>query len=397
MTSPSSPLPSRRSRTGPAAPAPSREVARGAREVLLTPGPVSLDDEVLEALAQPVRVHYGDDWARLLARVRAGLAAIFRTQGRVFLLYGPGTAALEMAIGSVLAPGDELLVPVNGRFAERIAEVASRLRLEVRTTTTPAGRPLDPQALADALRRYKRTRAVALVHHETMLGLVNPLEELCAAAREREALVVVDAVSSLGGVDLRMDAWGIDLCVSVANKCLAAPIGVAPLAASPRAWRAVTDGRRKSAGWYLNLETWHREEELRPWHPHPTTMPTSIVEALDVAVSRILALGLDAWQARHAAAARRVRDGLRALGFELLVDDAAASPVTTAVLVLPRMDVDRYIAWLRSAHGLRVAPGLGDLAGKIFRVGHMGRAAEPGIVDAYLAATAEYVEEQGLG
>lgn len=366
------------------------------RETLLIPGPVSVTDEVLAALSRPIRPHYGSDWASFYRRVAARVAKVFQTEQHVLLLFGPGMAALEMAIASTLAPGDHILIPTNGMFGDRLVEVARAAGLEVHTVRPPLAHPVDPEAVEEALREHPEVRAVGMVHHETIFGLLNPLREVCALAREHGALTVVDAVSSLGGIELRVDEWGIDLCASVANKCLGAPVGVAPLAVSRRALEAVEDGRPKSAGWYLNLKTWrHYEEDWGAWHPHPTTMPTSVIEALEVAVESILAEGLDAYQARQAEAARRVRSGLRELGFEMLVPDEVASPVTTAVVAKPGMDVDHYLEWLRRRK-LRVSGGIGELAGKIFRVGHMARAAESEVVDAYLEATSDYLEEAGL-
>jgi alanine-glyoxylate transaminase/serine-glyoxylate transaminase/serine-pyruvate transaminase len=189
-----------------------------------------------------------------------------------------------------------------------------------------------------------------------------------------------------------MDEWGIDLCAGTGNKALGAPAGIAPIAVGPRAWEAVDDGRPKLAGWYLNLATWRRYgEEWGAWHPSPTTMPTNVMVALAAAVDEVMARGLEAHRARFAQAAARVREGLGELGFEMVVPEAAASPVTTAVWALPGMDVSDYLEWLRRERRMRLGGGLGDLAGRSFRVGHMGRAADPDVVDAYLRATAEYL------
>jgi alanine-glyoxylate transaminase/serine-glyoxylate transaminase/serine-pyruvate transaminase len=165
------------------------------------------------------------------------------------------------------------------------------------------------------------------------------------------------------------------------------------VAVGPRAWEAIDDGRPKAAGWYLNLATWRRfSTQWGSWHPHPTTMPAQALDALAVALEEIVTMGLETHQARLAAASTRVRDGLRELGFELVVADRDASPVTTAAWGLPGMDVDDYLAWLRRERRLRLGGGLGELAGRIFRVGTMGEGARPGVVDAYLSATAEYLE-----
>jgi alanine-glyoxylate transaminase/serine-glyoxylate transaminase/serine-pyruvate transaminase len=362
-------------------------------EVLLIPGPVSLSPEVRAEMGGPARAHYGEDWAERYRRLTATLATIFRTQGEVFCLFGPGTAGLEACLASSLAPGDEILVGVNGLFGERLAAVAHAVGLQVHVVRADDCRPVQPEAVERAIRDHPRARALAMVHHETSLGLLNPIADLCPLANEHGLLTIVDAVSSLGGVRLEMDAWKVDLCVGVSNKCLGGPIGLAPVAVGPRAWEAIDDGRPKAAGWYLNLATWRRfSTQWGSWHPHPTTMPAQALDALAVALEEIVTMGLETHQARLAAASTRVRDGLRELGFELVVADRDASPVTTAAWGLPGMDVDDYLAWLRRERRLRLGGGLGELAGRIFRVGTMGEGARPGVVDAYLSATAEYLE-----
>jgi alanine-glyoxylate transaminase/serine-glyoxylate transaminase/serine-pyruvate transaminase len=277
-----------------------------------------------------------------------------------------------------------------------VAELSRAIGLSVHELRPDGYRPIAPEAVERELRRHPQTRAVALVHHETDLGLVNPAREISEVASEHGALVVLDAISSLGGIELEMDAWRIDLCVAVGNKVLGAPVGVTPVAVGSRAWDAVADGRRKAAGWYLNLRTWRSYvERMGDWHPHPTTMPTNVMVALETALDQFLAEGQEARMKRQASAAARVREGLGELGFQMLVDDDAASPVCTAVLGLPGMDVRHFIRWLLEQRGLHISGGLGPLMGRIFRVGHMGAGADPAVVDRFLAATAEYVEQSG--
>ena len=360
--------------------------------VLLTPGPVSVDASVLDALARPVRPHYGASWAQRYASVCRSLAEVFGTRADVMLVFGPGTAALEMAMASALAPDDEIVIPNTGRFARRLIAVAEAIGLDVHTIDVALHQALSRAELEDALERYPGTRAVALVHHETGLGLMNQIEELCRVARDAGALTIVDAVSSLGGVEVAMDSWGIDICAGVANKCLGAPIGVAPLAVSERAWKAVDDGRAKSAGWYLNLATWREASTTRPLHPHPTTMATSVIEGLSTALDRLLEEGVSATFKRHREASARVRSGLRALGFEFVVADSAASPLTTAVYAPAEMNVTDYMSWLEQEHGLLIAGAFDELATKAFRVGHMGVASEMPVVERYLAATQAYLQ-----
>jgi alanine-glyoxylate transaminase/serine-glyoxylate transaminase/serine-pyruvate transaminase len=365
-------------------------------ELLLIPGPVSIDDEILHVLGRPVMAHYGDAWTELYMRTVANLQTVFRTRNEVHLVFGPGQAAIEMAMASVLGPGDKLIAPSNGLFGDRLHMVARAHGMEVVPISPPPREAVSVESVREAFDAHPDARAVAIVHHETSIGVMNPVREIAALARERGALTIVDAVSSAGGTDLDVDGWDIDLCVTTGNKCLGGPIGVAPIAIGPRAVAANQDGRPKGAGWYLNFATWREHAEMwKTWHPHPTTMPTNVIRALDTSVRRILDVGLDEHIRRQRAARDTVRDGLRELGFEMMVADEVASPVTTAVMGLPAMDVHGYMAWLLDEHGMRIGGGLGPWSGKAFRVGHMGRAKEPEIVDRYLKLTAEYLNGHG--
>jgi len=368
------------------------------REFLMIPGPVSVDDDVLEALGRPVRAHYGDGWTRLYNHAAAGMREVFRTEGDVFLLFGSGMAGVEMCRASVLAPGDEVVVGANGLFGERMVDVARANGLQVHTVEAHLAEPVTAAMVRDALEEHPGVRAVCVVHHETSIGVLNEVEAIARAAHDHGALTIVDGISAVGGVPFDMDDWGVDLCVTVANKCIGGPIGVAPVAAGPRALEALRDGRPKAAGWYLNLATWKKyAEELAGWHPHPTTVPTNVIEAFEVALSGLLKEGVEhRWQ-RLARARDRVRESLEEMGFPMLAPIANASPVTTAAYGLPGMDVPDYMTWLLREHHIRIGGGLGPLSGKIFRVGHMGRAAEPEAIDRYLGLTAAYVEEKGLG
>jgi alanine-glyoxylate transaminase / serine-glyoxylate transaminase / serine-pyruvate transaminase len=363
------------------------------REFLMIPGPVSVDDEVLEALGRPVRAHYGDGWTRLYNHAVAGMREVFRTDGEVYLLFGSGMAGVEMCIASVLGPGDEVVIGANGTFGQRMAEVARANGLQVHEVTAEVAQPVTASMIRDELDRHPEARAVCVVHHETSVGVLNDVKAIAALSRERGKLMIVDGISAIGGVPFEMDAWGVDMCVTVANKCIGGPIGVAPVAAGPRALAALQDGRPKAAGWYLNLATWKRyAEELAGWHPHPTTVPTNVIEAFDVALGGLLEEGVESRWRRLARARDRVREGLEEMGFPMLSPLAAASPVTTAAYGTPGMDVGDYMSWLLRDHHIRIGGGLGPLSGKIFRVGHMGRAAEPEAIDRYLRLTAEYLE-----
>ena len=368
------------------------------REFLMIPGPVSVDDDVLEALARPVRAHYGDGWVRLYRHAVDGMRHVFRTDGEVHLVFGSGMAGVEMCIASMLGPGDELIVGSNGLFGQRMADVARANGLEVHQVQAETAQPITASMIREELDQHPKSRAVCVVHHETSAGVLNEVQAIAALSRDRGLLTIVDGISAIGGVPFDMDAWGVDLCVTVANKCIGGPIGVAPVAAGKRAVEVLHDGRPKAAGWYLNLATWKRAaEEMAAWHPHPTTVPTNVIEAFDVALSGLLDEGVENRWRRLARARDRVREGLEEMGFLMLAPLAYASPVTTAAYALPGMELADYMSWLLREHHIRIGGGLGPLSGKIFRVGHMGRAAEPAAVDRYLRLTAEYVDDHNLG
>ncbi len=360
------------------------------RYKLMIPGPVDVEPEVLAAMGQPIPVHYGPEWMEVYRDVVALLRAVFQTQGDVLLMPGPGSAGLDAALGSLLPPEARVLIPTNGFFGERIATIAEANSLEVEQVACEWGKPLD-LAMVETRLRTKKMDGLAVVHHETSTGVLNPLPEIATLARKYGLPFIVDAVSSLGGVDLPVDEWGIDLCISVANKCLAAPPGVALLSVSERAWERI-EANPAHRGWYLDLRTWLQyARDWADWHPYPTTLPTNNILALQVSLRRILEEGLTAFQARHRMAAQRVRDGLRELGFPLMVEEPLAAPIITAVGSYPGRTAEEFAAFLRHEHGILIGGGMGPLRGKMCRVGHMGRAHSEGYIAAFLAGAEEFI------
>ena len=336
------------------------------RRRLLTPGPTAVPPEVLAALAEPVLHHRGPDLKEVFARVRARLREVFRTEHEVLVLTASGTGAFESALVNLLSPGEPVLVLSWGEFGERWAKLAAAYRCNVETLAYEWGET--PRA-EDLERRLAETGAgvVCLVHSETSTGVVADLEPLVAVCREAGALTVVDAISSVGAVPLESDAWGVDVVVTGSQKALMTPPGLGFVSVSDRAWE-------KSAGATLPrfYFDWTRIRASQEKDTTAFTPAVSTVVALDVALGRLLADGLDAAYARHAALGRACRAGVKAMGLDLYSPDDDRSAVLTAVLTPEGVDAIELRLALRDRHGITIAGGHGDLADRLFRIGHIG-------------------------
>ncbi len=359
---------------------------------LFTPGPGDVEEDVLEAMAQPVLRHYGPEWMEIDDETLTLLRQIYQTHNDLFCVPGPASALMDMAIGSLLAGGEKIIVGHNGFFGERLLAIAEDYGLNVVPFPAPLGKPLEPGTLRALLRRHPDARAVALVHHETGTTVLNPLRELAGVANEVGKVLIVDAVSSLGGVELPVDAWNVDVCVATPNKCLEALPGVGFVSVSPRAWELADSHSATGHGWYLNLKTWRKYlREWGTWHPSPVTLPANNILAVRASLRRIVSVGLEAHHAKYARASRIVRTGLTSLGFEMLVPEAYAAPMVTGVKARPEFSVAELSQWLAEQRGIAIGGGLGELSGKIFRVGHLGKAAGDEYLTDFLSAVEEFL------
>jgi len=359
---------------------------------LMIPGPVAVEDDVLEAMSQQVLPHYGQDWLKVYNEAIQGLRQVFGTKGDLFLMAGPGSAGLDAALGSLTRTGDKVLVAHNGFFGRRLVTLARAYGLDMRTVEAPLGQPLDPQAIHHCLADEAEFQALVVVHLETSTGVLNPLPEIAAVGSEFGVPLIVDAVSSLGGVPMRVDEWGVDICVSVINKCLACPPGVAPVTVSERAWAQMERKEGRAHGWYLDLAVWKQyARDWGAWHPYPTSLPTNNILALVVSLRRILAQGLDAHYAQHKRAADRVREALNGWGFRSFAPDAYTSPLLTAMVGPPGVDLEDLRRYLLAEWQVMISGGLEELHGKILRVGHIGKAASDEYVQRLLDGIEAYL------
>jgi alanine-glyoxylate transaminase/serine-glyoxylate transaminase/serine-pyruvate transaminase len=341
--------------------------------LLLGPGPSNPHPRVLAALAQPLLGHLDPAFLALLDEVQAQLRSLFGTENALTLpLSATGSGGMEACFANLLEAGDDAVIGVAGVFGERMCEVARRLGARVERVETEPGTALPARAMADAIARV-RPRLVAFVHAETSTGVLQPVEQIAAAARRRGSLLVLDCVTSLGGLPVTLDAWGVDAAYSATQKCLSCPPGLSPVSFSARARERVRTRRTPVSSWYFDvtlLSGYYGSERVYH-HTAPISMVYGLAEALRVIAEE----GMPARERRHRAAAAALIEQLGALGFSALVAPDVRLPTLTT-LRLPARVLERGEAALRrrllDREGIEVGGGLGKLAGQVWRVGLMG-------------------------
>jgi serine---pyruvate transaminase len=334
------------------------------KRYLFTPGPTPVPPEVLAAIGAPVIHHRSPDFLPVYERVLGRLREVCRTESDVLLFGSSGTGAFESAVANLVTPGEPHLVVSAGSFGERWVAMTTAYGAAVDALRYPWGETPDPDDLRVRLQE-REARAVWLVQSETSTGVVADVQALAAAAREAGALVVVDAVSSLGAVPCETDAWGLDVVVAGSQKALMTPPGLGLAAVSQRALGATGSSPR----FYFD---WERTRKGQETLDAPVTLPVSLVAGLDVALGLLFDEGLEAVFERHIKLGRAARAGVKALGLELFSPDEDRSAVVTAVRAPDGIDSGDVVKGVRDRFGMTIANGQGELKGKIFRLGHIG-------------------------
>jgi aspartate aminotransferase-like enzyme len=347
----------------------SGRVDRYARDVatkryLFTPGPTPVPPEVLAAVGAPVLHHRSPDFLPVYDRVLTGLCEVCRTENDVLLFGSSGTGAFESAVANLVSPGEPHLVVSAGSFGERWVGMTTAFGADVDVLRYAWGETPDADDLRARLAE-RAAKAVWIVHSETSTGVVADVRALAAAAKEAGALVVVDAVSSLGAVPCDTDAWGLDVVVSGSQKALMAPPGLGLVAVSETALGATGSSPR----FYFD---WEKTRKAQQTLDAPFTLPVSLVAGLDVAIRLLLDEGLEASFDRHVRLGRAARAGVKGLGLELFSPDEDRSAVVTAVRAPAGIDSGDVVKGVRDRFGITIANGQGELKGKIFRLGHIG-------------------------
>jgi aspartate aminotransferase-like enzyme len=338
----------------------------GRKRYLFTPGPTPVPPEVLAATAAPVLHHRGPDFKALLAETLERLKLVCRTGNDVLLFTSSGVGAFESAVANLLSPGDRVLAVSQGEFGERWQAMASAYGADVTPLAYAWGETPRADDIEAALAENPAD-VVFVVHSETSTGVVCDLQAIAAAVKPTGALLVVDAVSSLGAVPLETDAWGVDVVVSGSQKALMTPPGLSLATVSAAAWERAE--RSTSPRYFFD---WRRYRSALDAGSTPFTPAVATVAGLHAALGLILEEGLENAFARHAALGRACREGAKAMGLDLFSPDEERSAVVTAILTPEETNAKELVLALRERHGMTVAGGHGDLATRLFRIGHIG-------------------------
>jgi alanine-glyoxylate transaminase/serine-glyoxylate transaminase/serine-pyruvate transaminase len=368
------------------------------RRLLLGPGPSLVHPRVLRALSAPLLGHLDPVFLRVMNDIQASLRTVFGTEHRFTIaISGTGSAGMEASIVNLVEPGDAVVVGINGVFGTRLASVVDRCGGKTIPIEAPWGECIEPEAVEDALVRSSPVKAVAIVHAETSTGAWQPLEDIAALCRRHDALFVVDAVTSLGGLPVDVDRLGIDVCYSATQKCLSCPPGLSPFTMSERAFAAVKGRRTRCQSWYLDMaligEYW--AEGGRVYHHTP---PISMLYGLREGLRLIEEEGLPARYQRHRTNSQALLAGLQELGLMPLPAPGRQLPMLHCVTLPADIPEARIRAQLLSQYGIEIGGGLGPLKGKVWRIGLMGESStEANVLTLLNALEAIFLEGRWLG
>lgn len=352
--------------------------------LLLGPGPSPIDPRILQAFTRPTLGHLDPVFLKLMDDVRGMLKQVFRTQNELtFPVSGTGTAGMEACLVNLIEPGDEVVVCVQGYFGARMADIAGRAGGKISVMDAKWGEGFEP-AQVEPLLKGKNVKVLAIVQAETSTGYHQPVKEFADLAHKHGALIVVDAVTSTGGVPVEVDAWNIDAIYTGTQKCLGGPPGLAPISFSPRAMEKLDRRKTKVQSWYLDMSLVRKYWGADRAYHH--TAPINNIYGLHESLRIVLEEGLEARWKRHQEAHERFAKGAAALGLEFQVREGRRLPQLNAVKIPGGIEDKPARKELLEKHGIEIGGGLGDLAGKVWRIGLMGYGARAEVVDQALSA-----------
>jgi aspartate aminotransferase-like enzyme len=334
--------------------------------------------------------HRGPEFAKILNNVTDKLKQLFQTKNDLFLLTGSGTGGLEAAVVNTMSPGDKVLSVSIGVFGERFAAIAKEFGAEVTPLNFEWGKAADPDAVRKALKADPKIKTVLVTHNETSTGVTNDLAAISSVVKEADKLLVVDAISSLGSIDLPVDKWHCDITVTGSQKGWMVPPGLAMVSISQEGWQANQKAKMPRFYWDFGKAKKYLEIGETPWTP-----VISVFFALEVALDMILKEGMTNVFARHARIAKAARDGVKALGLPIFAEESHTSNTVTSVAAAGGLDIKKMRKILREEHDVVLAGGQRTLDGKIFRIGHLGWVTDADIKEV-LAAIKKVLPQAGF-
>ncbi|MBI4201082.1 MAG: alanine--glyoxylate aminotransferase family protein [Chloroflexi bacterium] len=363
--------------------------------LLMGPGPSNVHPRVLQAMGSPLLGHLDPDFLRVMDDVREMLRLVFQTANGVTLpISGTGSAGMEASLVNTLEVGDTVVVGINGYFGDRLAQIAARCGATVHRVEAQWGHPLDPSAIEREMKKHAKVKAVAVVHAETSTGVMSPVADIAQVAHAHDALIILDTVTSLGGVEVAVDRWGVDAAYSGTQKCLGCPPGLAPITLGPRAEEVLRKRRNPVQSWYLDLTLLRTYwSENRAYHH---TAPISMIYGLREGLRVVLEEGLEARFERHARNATALRAGLQALGLRLFAKEGFRLPTLTTVYVPDGVNDAKVRSTLLRQYNIEIGGGLGPVAGKIWRIGLMGENSKASNVLTFLSALEQLLPQEGF-
>jgi len=362
--------------------------------LLMGPGPSDVNPRVLEAMARPTVGHLDPQFLGVLNDIREMLQAVFQTRHQLTLaVSGTGSAGMETCVVNLVEPGDHVLVCVSGVFGQRMKDVAERAGARVTTTMVPWGQVFEPFHVEDAFECCGPFKLVGIVHAETSTGAAQPIREISEVVRSKGALLLVDTVTSLGGMEVDVDGWQVDACYSGTQKCLSCPPGLSPVTFSPEAEEVIANRKTKVQSWYLDMNMVRQYWGSERLYHH--TAPINMCYALHEALRIVLEEGLPARWQRHALHHRALKAGLEAIAVRYLADPEHQLPMLNAVAAPEGVDEVVVRKRLLDEYGIEIGSGLGEFRGKAWRIGLMGESATERHVSSLLGALETVLGELG--
>lgn len=362
--------------------------------LLMGPGPVETSPRVLRAMSSNMVGHLDPQFMEIMNETMELTRFVFQTKNQLTLpMSGTGSAGMETVMVNLLEPGDKAVVCVAGVFGRRLGDIAGRCGAEVINVEAPFGSAIEPEQVKQALEKAGKAKLVAIVHAETSTGVLQPLKTIAKLAKEYGALMVVDAVTSLGGVELKVDEWGIDACYSGTQKAISCPPGLSPITFNDQACEIISQRKTKVQSWYLDLTMiknyWGQQ---RVYHH---TAPINMIYGLREALMIIREEGLEARFARHIQNQQAFIRGVEALRMSMVVKKGYRLPTLNTVWIPEGVDDAKARRFLLEQYGIEIGGGLGDFKGKAWRVGLMGESSKKRYVLLLLTALSDAMAQQG--